>query len=487
MKAPTKDRVLLDALTLHGGDVMSAFDHVKGDIGHNKPLIYTYNPSKEGAPKGTPRRPLPMGEQHKRVMQRLNQLARKTGFAKSEPNGQPTNGNAEGGQPTDGATADLPGLEEKLQNMKNRLEEARNGLKAANADEQSAKANVEAQREAEGKALDEYVEARNEGTEDEFPLKEAYEKAMEDRKASEAKAEECADASKSMEEIITEIEGEITQIEERIRELTPGIEDEITRYIREVRRLREFLTDRPEIPAFDSMRVEIEGVKGIADGRVAVDGLLDSLTADWGEDTREQADITPYDFKAFGNAPQGSHAASEYVLGLIKANIPVWLHGPAGTGKSTAARYAAEALGLDYYEVNLAGALPSAVKGKDRLNEFIEAEFCKAYANGGVLCLEEFDMAHPQTAGAINNAIANGHFHNDANGIVIERHPEFRIVATANTLGIGATHEHNARVKLDGATLDRFRLGRVLIDRDDALCTNIVNTMLTERGIDLRV
>lgn len=482
MKAPTKDRVLLDALALHGGDVLTAFDHVKDDIGVKKPLIYTCNPSKKGAPKGTPRQPLPMSEQYDRVMKRLNQLAKKGSFAGSDSAPADTGTGTEGGT----GSPDVSALEEQVKDAKARLEEARNGLEAAKADHETAKKNVESLRDTEGEALDKYIEARNEGSEDEFPLKEDYEKAMSHRKDGEADEQEKADTVEGMTEIIENMLEEIEGIEERIREMTPGIEDEIIRYIREVERLREFARDR-DINPFDSYRVEIEGVKGITDGGLPVDGLLDSLTADWGEDTREQADITAFDYKVHGDAPKGSHAASDYVLGLIKANIPVWLHGPAGTGKSTCARYSAEALGLDYYEVNLAGALPSAVKGKDRLNEFIEAEFCKAYENGGVLVLEEFDMAHPQTAGAINNAIANGHFHNDANGKVIERHPEFRIVATANTLGIGATHEHNARVKLDGATLDRFRLGRVFIDRDDTLCKNIVNTMLSDRDIDLRV
>jgi cobaltochelatase CobS len=163
------------------------------------------------------------------------------------------------------------------------------------------------------------------------------------------------------------------------------------------------------------------------------------------------------------------HAVSEYVAALVAANVPVWLHGPAGTGKSSAAKYAADRADLKYWEVNLAGAMASAIKGKDRLKEFVPSEFAQAYEFGGVICLEEFDAAHPTVATAINNAIAGDHFANDADGRTIARHPDFRIVATANTLGTGATKEFNGRMKLDGATLDRFRMGRVYVGLDPAL------------------
>jgi|KBSMisStandDraft_5_1062788.scaffolds.fasta_scaffold89797_2 hypothetical protein len=178
------------------------------------------------------------------------------------------------------------------------------------------------------------------------------------------------------------------------------------------------------------------------------------------------------------------HAVSDYVAALVAANVPVWLHGPAGTGKSSAARYAADKAGLDYYEVNLAGAMASAIKGKDRLKEFVASEFARAYEFGGLICLEEFDAAHPTVATAINNAIAGDHFSNDADGRTIARHPDFRIVATANTLGTGATKEFNGRMKLDGATLDRFRMGRVYVGLDAELEAGIFASLRTSAAHD---
>jgi hypothetical protein len=256
-----------------------------------------------------------------------------------------------------------------------------------------------------------------------------------------------------------------------------GVSEAHERFYREVQRLREFTTARDGFDVLKSMRVMIDGAKAINAG-VPVEGLLASIGATWSPDSRSQARIPDFDFAAFKPRPSKfAHAASAYVALLVKSDIPVWLHGPAGTGKSSAAKHAAEAAGLPYYEVNLAGAMASAVKGKDRLKSFVESEFALAYERGGVCCLEEFDAAHPTVATAVNNAIAGDVFHNDADGRAIKRHPNFRLVATANTLGTGATKEFNSRMKLDGATLDRFRMGRVYVGLDAQLERSIFESI----------
>jgi hypothetical protein len=251
-----------------------------------------------------------------------------------------------------------------------------------------------------------------------------------------------------------------------------GVSAAHERFWREISRIREAAAAR-NLECLDSMRIDIDGAKAINEG-VPVEALLAAIGATWGADTRRQLGVPEFDYAGFAPRPSRfSHAVSEYVARLVAADVPVWLHGPAGTGKSSAAKHAAATAGLDYYEVNLAGAMASAVKGKDRLKEFIESEFTRAYEHGGVICLEEFDAAHPTVATAINNAIAGDEFHNDADGRCIARHPNFRVIVTANTLGTGATKEFNSRMKLDGATLDRFRMGRVFVGRDATLARAI--------------
>lgn len=249
-----------------------------------------------------------------------------------------------------------------------------------------------------------------------------------------------------------------------------------------LKRLRQFDKDRGSVFALDSMRAMRDGVKALKQG-LPLDGIISSLTAAWSEDSRKQAGISEkmFDYTGWGRrngSPKNAHGVAEYVARLVKADIPVLLTGPAGTGKSSAAKYAAEAAGLTYREVNLAGAMASAIKGKDRLKEFIESQFTIAYRDGGVLCIEEIDAAHPTVLTAINNAIAGDEFWNDADGKSYKRHPNFRLIATANTMLTGATKQFNGRSAIDGATRDRFRMGTVYTPLDEVLEESIFESMI---------
>lgn len=232
--------------------------------------------------------------------------------------------------------------------------------------------------------------------------------------------------------------------------------------------LRAFARSREGMESLDSMRVALDARKAF-DAGVPSDAIISSIIADWSDETVSQAGERRFDYASFGEAPEGVHAVGPIVERLIAANVPTYLHGPAGTGKSSAARKASELLNLPYFELNLAGAMASAIRGRDTMTGFIESQFTQAYRDGGILVLEEIDAAHPNVLTAINNAVANGHWANEATGAIIERHPDFRIVATANTLGTGATKSFTGRNRLDGATLDRFRVGRVKVDHDPKL------------------
>lgn len=253
-----------------------------------------------------------------------------------------------------------------------------------------------------------------------------------------------------------------------------------------VRHARAFAKDR-KLASLESMRFTIDATRAILAG-APVAALTTSLTASWSVETRTQFTawmagrpmITERErnvFEAEGNGDV--HCTAPYVLALVKAGVNVYLHGPAGTSKSSVAKHAAEALGMDYREVNLAGSMASAIKGRIAgLDSIIISEFSKAYENGGILCLEEIDAAHPTVLTAINNAIAGDTFWNDVEGRAIPRHADFRLIATGNTTGNGPTPEFPGRLPLDGATKDRFAAGMVEVLRDARLEDAIIEKMI---------
>lgn len=148
------------------------------------------------------------------------------------------------------------------------------------------------------------------------------------------------------------------------------------------------------------------------------------------------------------------HKEFDTIKACIKANVPVYLAGPAGSGKNHAVEQAANELGLEFYFTN-------SVQQEFKLTGFIDAggiyhetEFYKAFKNGGVFFLDEMDASIPEVLVLLNAAIANGYFE-FPNG-KINANENFRVVAAGNTVGSGADEAYTGRMVLDQATLDRF-------------------------------
>lgn len=134
--------------------------------------------------------------------------------------------------------------------------------------------------------------------------------------------------------------------------------------------------------------------------------------------------------------------------------INVWLPGPAGSGKTSAAHKAADALGLKFSYI---GAItdPYQLLGYNDANgKYVATPFYQAWREGGVFLFDDTDGSDPSALVALNAMLANGVAAFPCG--MQERHPETRIVATANTWGHGATSDYVGRSKIDAATLDRF-------------------------------
>jgi DNA replication protein DnaC len=167
------------------------------------------------------------------------------------------------------------------------------------------------------------------------------------------------------------------------------------------------------------------------------------------------------------------HKAFDEILTYVQANEPVFLSGPAGSGKNVLCQQVAKALGLKFYFTNAVTQEYKLTGFTDAMGVFHESQFYKAFKNGGLFMLDEMDASIPEVLIILNAAIANRYFDFPAPIGYVEAHPDFRVIAAGNTFGIGADYDYVGRNQLDAASLDRFGLIRVDYDeRIEESCAN---------------
>lgn len=152
-----------------------------------------------------------------------------------------------------------------------------------------------------------------------------------------------------------------------------------------------------------------------------------------------------------------THEAFDDVLQLVHNNVPVFLKGEAGTGKSELCRQVADSLGLKFYFTNSVSQEYKISGFIDAYGKYHETEFFKAFTEGGLFFIDELDASIPEILVLLNAALANRYFDFPGHGR-LNAHEDFRIIAAANTFGTGADENYTGRYSLDRASLDRFAL-----------------------------
>lgn len=150
------------------------------------------------------------------------------------------------------------------------------------------------------------------------------------------------------------------------------------------------------------------------------------------------------------------HEKFETVLKFVANDEPVFLTGPAGSGKNYICKQVAEALGLKFYFTNAVTQEYKLTGFTDANGNYQPTQFYKAFTEGGIFMLDEMDASIPEVLVILNAAIANRYFDFPAPIGYVEAHPDFRIIAAGNTTGHGADYEYVGRNQLDAASLDRF-------------------------------
>jgi cobaltochelatase CobS len=161
---------------------------------------------------------------------------------------------------------------------------------------------------------------------------------------------------------------------------------------------------------------------------------------------------------------KGAHKELERVVKRLNAGYKVYLYGPAGAGKTTLAEQAAKSLNLEFAHTGALLSKHELTGYQDAQGRYISSAFYDAYKNGKLFLFDEIDGSTPTSVIAFNGAIENGQmtFPHE----VVYQHPNFRVIAAANTNGLGPTANYK-RSALDGATLDRFK--RIELQYDEKL------------------
>jgi len=178
------------------------------------------------------------------------------------------------------------------------------------------------------------------------------------------------------------------------------------------------------------------------------------------------------------SSPKGNHIVKgithekfETVLKIVSQDIPVFLTGPAGSGKNVICKQVSEALGLEFYFSNAVTQEYKITGFIDANGNYQETQFFKAFTNGGLFMLDEIDASTPEVLVILNAAIANRYF--DFPTGRVTAHEDFRVVAAGNTFGTGSDIEYSGRYQLDAASLDRFAI--VEINYSEAIEEAVAN------------
>ena len=259
--------------------------------------------------------------------------------------------------------------------------------------------------------------------------------------------------------------------------------DEFAKWWKILAKLRKYCREAAEhglpIDDLDSYRPAIMGAAMIREG-ITADACADAATAHWPNDARTELEISKVAPESVIAPPDGHHPALGYLIALLRARVPVLLHGGAGVGKTTLARQVAELYGLPFGMVSMTSGLSTtALTGSVNLQGFVTRPCIDTFSNGGVFLFDEMDAADPNLLLVCNTMLANGEFQSPVTGERHLKHERWYPMAAVNTLN-GATTAYTGRSRLDQATMDRWRMGRVRVDFDIKLGLKYALDMLNQ-------
>lgn len=187
--------------------------------------------------------------------------------------------------------------------------------------------------------------------------------------------------------------------------------------------------------------------------------LPDSELPKTEEEVKEIPEATEVKEEPKVELPKGPvrHAEYETIMTCLEEGVPVYLHGPAGSGKNHTVEQIAKEQDWEFYFTNSVQQEYKVTGFVDAGGVFHDTEFYKACTSDKecIFFLDEIDASIPEVLVLLNAAIANGYFE-FPNGRIKWNKKRLHFVCAGNTVGSGADEMYTGRMVIDQATLDRF-------------------------------
>lgn len=140
----------------------------------------------------------------------------------------------------------------------------------------------------------------------------------------------------------------------------------------------------------------------------------------------------------------------------------IWLYGPAGCGKTTICEIIANELNIPCTVIPCGAGTSATTFLGYKYPEREATPFVGAFAQAGIIVLDEFPTLEAPVAQVVNSALGNNIL--TATTGTFKRDPDCIIIVTANTVGTGANRQYVSNNQLDSSTLDRFSTNFIEVD-----------------------
>lgn len=175
------------------------------------------------------------------------------------------------------------------------------------------------------------------------------------------------------------------------------------------------------------------------------------------------------------------------ILMGFELNIPTYLWGHAGVGKTTAFEQVCAHTGREFMRVqHTANTEESDVEGTWRVQggdmQFQDGPLAEAMECGFVYCADEYDFASPMVASLYQAVLEGKPLRIKAANKLVRGHPNFRICATGNTNGAGDETGLYAGTQIqNAANYERFG---IVVKVEYMPATQEIGVLIGKTGID---